>query len=219
MIGNIDTIQKLHISTIKLNEQPRKIIFHKTTKLFVISCVREIKGENKEINFLRLFNPQTFEFLNETKLEPNEYVSSLTTIKFKNDDNEYVVCGTALALPEENEPLLGRIIVWEIKNNKFLFKLDVEVKGAVYCLCGFNGKLLASCNSKLFLMKWVDDKHDSNKDLVIETSYNGSIMIVTLQTNNDYILIGDMMRSITILIYKEVDGTLEGNFLLKIFNR
>ena len=49
--------------------------------------------------------------------------------------------------PEENEPKVGRIIIFQYEEGKLTQVAEKEVKGACYCLVEFNGKLLASINS------------------------------------------------------------------------
>jgi DNA damage-binding protein 1 len=105
MIGSIDDIQKLHINKIKLNEQPRKIVYHKSSNCFVVGCLRK---SDDDINVLRLINGQTFDFLNEVKLDKAEFIASLTTTSFNDDNIEYVICGTSYILPEEYEPRKGK---------------------------------------------------------------------------------------------------------------
>jgi DNA damage-binding protein 1 len=84
---------------------------------------------------------------------------------------------------------------------------EKDVKGSVNCLSGFVGGLLAGINSKLIFWKWKENS--SEYQLVQEIKHPINIMIVTLQTKGDFILVGDLMRSITVLVYKQVDGTIE----------
>lgn len=61
---------------------------------------------------------------------------------------------------------------------------DKEVKGAVYSLVEFNGKVLASINSTVRLFEWTNDK-----DLRLECSHFNNIIALYLKTkgNNDTI--------------------------------
>lgn len=48
----------------------------------------------------------------------------------------------------------------------------------------------------------------SEKELRLECSHFNNILALYLKTKGDFVLVGDLMRSITLLAYK----TLEGNF-------
>ena len=81
------------------------------------------------------------------QLLPSEYALSLVTGKFGDDSNSYYVVGTAFVNPEESEPKQGRIVVFSYSDGKLQQITEKEVKGAVYSMVEFNGKLLASINS------------------------------------------------------------------------
>lgn len=58
-----------------------------------------------------------------------------------------------LAADQECEPAVGRLLVFSVEGQGAERKVDlaaeVETRGAVYVLNGFNGKLLACINSKV----------------------------------------------------------------------
>lgn len=58
-----------------------------------------------------------------------------------------------LAADQECEPAVGRLLVFSVEGQGAERKVDlaaeVETRGAVYALNGFNGKLLACINSKV----------------------------------------------------------------------
>jgi len=98
-------------------------------------------------------------------------------------------------------------------------KLDVveskEVKGAVYSLQPFQGKLLASVNSKVHVFKWVPagggggGSGSGAAELVSETSTPVQVLSLFLAARGDFILVGDLMKSLTLLMYKAAEGSLE----------
>lgn len=49
--------------------------------------------------------------------------------------------------PEDSEPKVGRIVIFQWKDGKLLQITEKEIKGACYSLAAFNSKLLASINS------------------------------------------------------------------------
>lgn len=61
-----------------------------------------------------------------------------------------------LMLSQEFEPSKGRILLlsYTQANSSLVLVEQVEVHGAVYNLCEFQGKLLATVNNKVHLYKW-----------------------------------------------------------------
>lgn len=131
-------------------------------------------------------------------------MSVISTKLGKDDPNHYYIVGTCYVNPDEPEPKLGRIIVFQWLDNKLVQIAEKEVKGAPYSLCEFNGKLLAGINSTVRLYEWTKERELQN-----ECSYFNTIMALYLKTKGDFILVGDLMRSMTLLNYKQMEMTLE----------
>ena len=90
----------------------------------------------------------------------------------------------------------------------FIFTLfcqvtEKEVKGSVYSLREFQGKLLATVSNTVRLFEWTMEK-----ELQLECTHFNSVIALYMKTKGDFILVGDIMRSFNLLQYK----TLEGNF-------
>lgn len=49
----------------------------------------------------------------------------------------------------------------------------------------------------------------AEKELRLECNYFNNIVALYLKTKGDFILVGDLMRSITLLLYKPMEGTFE----------
>ncbi|KAJ6775944.1 DNA DAMAGE-BINDING PROTEIN 1B [Salix koriyanagi] len=155
-IGTIDDIQKLHIRSIPLGEQARRICHQEQSRTFAICSLKtHSNAEESEMNFIRLLDDQTFEFISTYPLDTFEYGCSILSCSFSDDSNVYYCVGTAYVLPEENEPTKGRILVFIVEDGKLQLIAEKETKGAVYSLNAFNGKLLAAINQKIQLYKWM----------------------------------------------------------------
>lgn len=135
---------------------------------------------------------------------------------------------------------------------------EKEVKGAVYSMVEFNGKLLASINSTVGLLQvpdlfweriseleaapavWMSAtspisvgecvlagvcvragselcpflqvrlyEWTAEKELRTECNHYNNIMALYLKTKGDFILVGDLMRSVLLLAYKPMEGNFE----------
>uniref|UniRef100_A0A8C5Q473 DNA damage-binding protein 1 n=1 Tax=Leptobrachium leishanense TaxID=445787 RepID=A0A8C5Q473_9ANUR len=161
-------------------------------------------GEEVEVHNLLIIDQHTFEVLHTHQFLQNEYTLSLVSCKLGKDPNTYFVVGTAMVYPDEAEPKQGRIVVFQYCDGKLQTVAEKEVKGAVYSMVEFNGKLLASINSTVRLYEWT-----AEKELRTECNHYNNIMALYLKTKGDFILVGDLMRSVLLLAYKPMEGNFE----------
>ncbi|XP_051580476.1 DNA damage-binding protein 1-like [Myxocyprinus asiaticus] len=161
-------------------------------------------GEEVEVHSLLVVDQHTFEVLHGHQFLQNEYALSMVSCKLGRDPAVYFIVGTAMVYPEEAEPKQGRIIVFHYTDGKLQTVAEKEVKGAVYSMVEFNGKLLASINSTVRLYEWT-----AEKELRTECNHYNNIMALYLKTKGDFILVGDLMRSVLLLAYKPMEGSFE----------
>uniref|UniRef100_A0A3B3Q386 DNA damage-binding protein 1 n=1 Tax=Paramormyrops kingsleyae TaxID=1676925 RepID=A0A3B3Q386_9TELE len=161
-------------------------------------------GEEVEVHSLLVVDQHTFEVLHAHQFLQSEYALSMVSCRLGKDPAVYFVVGTAMVYPEEAEPKQGRIIVFHYTDGKLQTVAEKEVKGAVYSMVEFNGKLLASINSTVRLYEWT-----AEKELRTECNHYNNIMALYLKTKGDFILVGDLMRSVLLLAYKPMEGNFE----------
>ncbi|CAL8381251.1 unnamed protein product [Arctogadus glacialis] len=161
-------------------------------------------GEEVEVHSLLVVDQHTFEVLHAHQFLPSEYALSMVSCRLGRDTAVYFVVGTAMVYPEEAEPKQGRIIVFHYTDGKLQTVAEKEVKGAVYSMVEFNGKLLASINSTVRLYEWT-----AEKELRTECNHYNNIMALYLKNKGDFILVGDLMRSVLLLAYKPMEGNFE----------
>ncbi|GKD25782.1 DNA damage-binding protein 1 [Tanacetum coccineum] len=63
----------------------------------------------------------------------------------------------------------------------------------------FNGKLLAAINQKIQLYKWML-RDDGRRELQSECGHHGHILALYVQTRGDFIVVGDLMKSISLKV-------------------
>ncbi|XP_037087603.1 DNA damage-binding protein 1-like [Pollicipes pollicipes] len=162
------------------------------------------QGQEVEVHSLLIIDQHTFEVQHAHSFVPSEYALSLISTRFDNDPAVYFVVGTAYVNPEESEPKQGRIVVFQFHDQKLTQIAEKEIKGACYSLAAFNGKLLASINSTVRLFEWTMEH-----ELRLECSHFNNIVALYLKTKGDFVLVGDLMRSITALQYKAMEGNFD----------
>ena len=91
------------------------------------------------------------------------------------------------------------------------------MKGAVYSLGKLANRLVAGINSQIHVYKWAQ-REDGTKsyDIIYETGHHGHIVVLYVKTSGNYVLIGDLVRSITLLEYNPTDEKL--NEISRDFN-
>merc|ERR1711871_1097461 len=173
-----------------------------------VRCSEDAAGELTETFWFKLVDDQTFEVLHEYEMKENENSLSCIATQLKDDEREFFIVGTGISLPEEPEPKDGRILVFVVTEGKLELVAESAVKGAVYDLEGFNGHLLAAVNSRIWLFKWVAIE-DSLWELKPECSHHGHILALFVKSRGDFIVVGDIMKSVSLLIYKPEEQTIE----------
>ena len=180
----------------------------------------------------------TFEVVHSHQLLQSEYACNVLSCKLGDDPTPYYVVGTAFIHPEEAEPKSGRLLIFSWADGKltqvtitlllnprhntffsalksltlfccwftsFVLKVaEKEIKGSPYSLVSFNGKLLTSINSTVRLWEWTQEK-----ELRLECSHFNNIIALDMKARGDFILVGDLVRSITLLQYKTMEGSFE----------
>ena len=63
-----------------------------------------------------------------------------------------IVFCIGIVSPEDSEPKIGRILIFQWKDGKLHQVAEKEIKGCCYSLQPFNNKLLASINSTVSLI-------------------------------------------------------------------
>ena len=212
LIGTIDAVQKLHMRTVSLGEQPRRLAHLEGAHAFALLTTRltpaaDGEGEDDEVAFVRLLDDQSFERLAELQLQPKEMCISVAYVTLAAADlaAPVLVVGTAYTHDDEPEPSSGRILVLDVHDRTFELKAEVPVRGAVYSLEPFNGMLVAGVNNKLQLYGWAPPAAGSPAHLALRHEHCGHILVLYIASRGDFILVGDLMKSLSLLQYS-ADG-------------
>eukprot|EP00795_Rhopilema_esculentum_P011588 gene11587-21825_t len=160
--------------------------------------------EEVELFSVLIVDQHTFEVTHAHHFGEKDHCTALMSCRLANDPNTYYCVGTSVVIPEETEPKSGSIILFQLVDGKLIQVASKEVKGAVYCLQEFNGKILAGINSSVVIFEWT-----AEKELQQECSYCNVILALYLKTKGDFILVGDVMRSMVFLAYKPMEGRIE----------
>ena len=139
MIGQMDDVQKLHITKIALYEQPRRIAYNKATSCYLLASQTTVSSSlnnknyndsnknennffhpayNQTVYKLTLRDEQNIEdVLWQKQLDPYWNVTKIITHKFKCDPHvTYFIITSCLAKPHEKSPTQGKVEIAMVIN-------------------------------------------------------------------------------------------------------
>ena len=169
--------------------------------------------------YVQLFSPISWEAIPGTKLtlEPYERVTGLkhlylTSEGLHSGEKGYIVCATAFCYGEDVTPR-GYIRIYDIievnpepgqplTKNKIKPVYDKEQKGPITAIDAVNGFLVATVGQKIYVFQF------KNQDLFGVAFIDSQIYIHTLVTMKNFILVGDVMKSVDLLQFQQDYRTL-----------
>ena len=120
----------------------------------VVCTERTIQGDRGDESIARIlfFEENRFQLIGSFDLDYLETALSITTINFEGNTRPYIAVGTAQVINDELEPSKGRIIIFDIDEEKKITVItDKETKAGVYSLVEIQGRLAAGVGSKVSL--------------------------------------------------------------------
>jgi DNA damage-binding protein 1 len=169
VIGRCDEIQKLHIKTIKLDAQPRKLTAQPATHSIgvLLSKVEAVESKvssnsssalnnspplSREINIFHIYDDLSFDLLASFQLDPLECPASILSTQLNSVDNSgefYYIVGTAIVRPEESEPVAGRILIFKFISENNAMNLGNNSGGGSAERAGSERKLQLICGHRV----------------------------------------------------------------------
>lgn len=216
-IGAVDNIQKLHIKTISLNssnssssyqcEYVRRIAHQKSTGTLLVISV--LASEISEKSLLRLLDDQTFEIISTYELPESECGFSIINSTLNNSSQEYFIVGTGIILSDEAEPTQGRLLMFSVdqQTKQLYLEAHINIGGVANCIHPFNGRILAGVNSLVQIFRLTVDEETKTKELERMVTKEGHINVLSISSRGDFIIVGDMIKSIA--LYKYTNGLIE----------
>ncbi|KAH9257836.1 hypothetical protein BASA81_003855 [Batrachochytrium salamandrivorans] len=180
---------------------------------------------------LRLIDDRSFKVIDSFRFDETEIPFCILSTSFGNnttellDGKQYFVVGTAYTNEDDPEPSRGRILVFEVNktsdsdaDRKLFMVTEKIVKGGVYDLCILaSGKLVAGVNAKIQVFSWTErsatttttttvppssSSKNTNQDwLMQDASFHGHTLCLNVRAFGDYIVVGDLVKSVSLLLY------------------
>lgn len=169
-------------------------------------CINASETNEIETTSLLIIDQHTFEVLHAHQFMPSESAYSILSAYIGEGDDEYFIVGTAFVNHDEPEPKQGRLVVykWFSDSSTLQQVAELTVKGCPYSLCDYDRKFLAGINASVNLVEL-----NSRRDLHIECTYVNTTMALYLKRRGDMIIMGDLMRSMSLFTYKSLHADFE----------
>jgi DNA damage-binding protein 1 len=140
LLTKLDTIQKIHVKKVDIGLTCRRIVYDSMS--YTVVCQ---EGDSCK---LRLYS-SSFDILDEYQFGQYELAVSLVTFQLT---KSFVAVGTGLALPDEDEPTSGRLLLFSIEGGKLELVCELEIKGCMYSIATIGGSLIAAVNASVSLI-------------------------------------------------------------------
>ncbi|KAJ2740098.1 DNA damage-binding protein 1a, partial [Coemansia sp. BCRC 34301] len=115
---------------------------------------------------------------------------------------ECFVLGTSVVLPGDDDAKRGRVLAlqWDARTRRISELASFAALGAVYALVPFRAMLLAAIGNRLLLLAW------QAGGLAPLCSQQTQIAALSVAVNGDYVIVGDVMASVSVYRYEESGG-------------
>ncbi|CAO3646398.1 unnamed protein product [Cunninghamella blakesleeana] len=214
IIGQMEEIQKLHITKIPTLDTPRRIVYQETTHTFGViteKMTSEPFTSQSTTGGFELLDDQNFSLMD--RIYFKQYERPLAAASITYDQDEYYVIGTGRDSDAFESTSSGRILVLKVttqhstssstlsieNKQKLTLISQTRTQGMVEQIRAFKDKVIACIHGKLVIYEW---KLQNNiPQLVIICSHHLSSITESIAIHGDNILVGDMLASVTALKY------------------
>ena len=149
-ISNVDTERTTHIQTLPIGETVRRIAYSTNLKAFGLGTIKRTLQDSVEVvqSHFKLADEVVFKELDTFELNEDELVESVVRADLLEGPRgivERYIVGTAYIDDEQPDSVRGRIIVFEVtQERKLKIVTEHNVKGACRALAVIDGKIVAA---------------------------------------------------------------------------
>ena len=204
LVGSLESIQQLHTHTVPLQgEMARRLAYVPSEASFVLGMSHTMG----RVGLVRALDHMTFERVAELLLEPAESVCAVQSVQLAGQS--LVAVGTAFIHEMDPEPTRGRLLLLAVERGQGAGRLSIvcerRVTGAAYSLCQLGDRLAVGINARVELLELVAGPPAS---LLLVAEHHGHVMALHLRARGEFLLVGDLMRSMTLLRLDSVSSKL-----------
>jgi DNA damage-binding protein 1 len=149
-IALVDEERTTHVQTLPIGETVRRIAYSPNLKSFGLGTIRRSVVKNREIvrSHFKLADEVVFQELDSFELNEDEIVESVARADLTDgttEPTERFIVGTAYIDAEEPDAVRGRILIFEVTDDRLLrLLIERQVKGACRALGIMGNKIVAA---------------------------------------------------------------------------
>ncbi|CAK7273885.1 hypothetical protein SEPCBS119000_005887 [Sporothrix epigloea] len=207
-----DTQKQTHVQTIRMGESIRRIAYSPAEKVFALGCISvEIaQGVEVPVCSIKLVDEILFRPVGSTLQLDNsrgELVESVVRAELPDAQgnlSERFLIGTSYVPADQNTEdaeSLGRLLVVGIDSERNPYIVSVHrMRGPVRRLAVLDGKIVIGRSKTIVLCDYVETSSMS-AELKKLASFRAATFVIDLAVHGNFIAVGDMMKSTTIVEY------------------
>ena len=216
LLGPIDSVQKLHIQSVPLNAQPRRVLWWAGEGVVVVIVsrfVRDERGRDKvgvrwrEVSEVVCLDDQTYERTSSIELKEKEAGSALFITREPLLGERLLVVGTAVVETGEVAVKEGRLLLMRVADKRLELVSETRTKGAVMCIEQVKGRVVVGINSRVVVYRTLAPTATQPLRLLAECSIPNGTIVMALATWQDYVVAADLQQSVSYLVYVPASDT------------
>ncbi|KAF2428256.1 hypothetical protein EJ08DRAFT_735649 [Tothia fuscella] len=207
-VAIIDTERTTHVQTLSVNETVRRIAYSPNLKAFGLGTIKRTLRDGMELveSHFKLADEVLFKELDTYKLNVDELVECVMRAELNDGTGslaERFVIGTAYLDDAFAENLRGRILVFEVVENRILKLItELPLKGACRCLAMVDGNIAAALIKTVVIYSFDYNKNPSHGTLTKKCTYRTATAPIDIAVTGNLIAIADLMKSVSVIEYK-----------------
>ncbi|CAK7268161.1 hypothetical protein SEPCBS57363_002953 [Sporothrix epigloea] len=212
-----DTQKQTHVQTIRMGESIRRIAYSPTEKVFALGCISVdvVRGAEVPVCSIKLVDDVLFRPVGATlQLDHSrgELVESVVRAELPDARgilSERFLIGTSYVPTDqytEDGIFMGRLLVVGIDNQRNPYMVSAHrMRGPIRRLAVLGNKIVIGRNKTIVLCDYIETSSIS-AELKKLASFRAATFVVDLAVHGNYIAVGDMMKSTTIIEYIPASG-------------
>lgn len=225
-LAMVDEERTTHVQTLPVNETVRRIAYSSELRAFGLGTIRRTLQNSYEVieSHFKLVDEVAFQELHTYALKQEELVECCIRAQLNDGSDdlaERFVVGTSYMDEENTESVRGRILVFEVTEERRLKLVsETSVKGACRCLAMCQGKIVAALikTVRLNAREASSDQANFSTQVIVysleyetasrpyldkKASYRTSTAPIDITVTGDTIAIADLMKSVSLVQYKQ----------------
>ena len=219
LLGPIDAVTKLHIQSIPLQAQPRRVVWFGGCGVVIVIVSRFVRDERarervgvrwREVSEVICLDDTTYERTSSIELKEKEAGSALFITRdglLGSGSEPLLVVGTAVVEAGEVAVKEGRLLLMRVVDKRLELVSETRTKGAVMCIEQVKGRVVCGINSRVVVYRMLPPSASQPLRLLAECSIPNGTIVMALATWQDYVVAADLQQSVSYLVYVPASDT------------